>query len=377
MTAVRLASADDRALDWGDDPAMGRYAAALAALPDDGRLGNAAFALSVLQLPGRAFLVCAPDADVSQTWLLSLRTIYGRVAAEEAERTATGMQGAMFAAGARTTGAWLSATAADRLVFVNHPLLSTSLWGGWRGTGLAEALEALRAEWSDRAFAFRSLNAWSDAALIDALRKTGARLLPSRVVWTVDDAAGEWLRKRDARRDLRLIERGGYVVERVAGLSDAEWMRVRELYRDLYLGRHSRWNPDYSQDLLRAGLSSGFLRFQILRNPEGRIDAFVACARAGGILTSPLLGYDLSQPQEAGLYRMTMLLPGLEAARDGLRVNHSAGAGVFKRMRGARPQLEYMAVCDGHLPLRRRLAYGVLARGLDAVTPALMRIATA
>ncbi len=375
--SARLTRADDPSLDWGAEPVLGRYAAALAALPNRGRLANGAFALHALQLPGRAFLVAEPEPSVPQAWLLSLRAAYGQVAREEAEAETEGVQGLAFGWAARIAEAWLEATAADRIVFVNHPLLSTSLWGGWMGEGLGEALAVLRARFPDRAFAFRSLNDWSDASLIDRLRAAGGRLIPSRVIWTVDDVAGEWLKKRDARRDRRLITAGGYRVDRPLRLSDPDWTRVRDLYRGLYLERHSRHNPDYTEACLRAGMASGFLRFQLLRQGSGRIMAFVACARVGDILTSPLLGYDLARPQDEGLYRMAMLLPGLEAEKGGLRVNHSAGAGAFKRFRGARPWLEYTAIFDAHLPAWRRLGYAGLERATNALTPALMRIAAA
>lgn len=374
---ARLARADDPSLDWGAEPALGRYATALAGLRDTGRLTNGAFALHALQLPGRAFLVAEPDPSVPQAWLLSLRAAYGRVAREESQAEAGGVQGVAFGWASRIAEAWLEATAADRIVFVNHPLLSTSLWGDWTGVGLGDALAVLGARFPDRAFALRSLNDWSDAGLIDRLRAAGARLLPSRVIWTVDDVADEWLKKRDARRDRRLIDAGGYRIDQPDRLSDPDWTRVRDLYRGLYLERHSRHNPDYTEAFLRAGMASGFLRFQLLRQGAGRIMAFVACARVGGILTSPLLGYDLARPQEEGLYRMAMLLPGLEAAREGLRVNHSAGAGAFKRFRGARPWLEYTAIFDAHLPAWRRLGYAGLQRAANALTPTLMRIATA
>jgi hypothetical protein len=173
------------------------------------------------------------------------------------------------------------------------------------------------------------------------------------------------------------MPRGGWRAEQPPAPTDADWACIRALYRQLYIGRHSALNPDYTEAFLRAGQASGFLRFQTLVAADDGIAAFVATARSGGVLTSPLLGYDLAQPRDRGLYRMAMTLPGLEAARDGLKVNHSAGAGRFKRSRGARPQLEYTALFDAHLPSWRRLGYAGLERALKALTPSLMRIATA
>jgi hypothetical protein len=376
LTRVRVAPASEPALDWGADEALGRFARALAELPDAGRIDNADFALHALQLPDRAFLIAEPRPERPQTWLLSLRSAYGRVAREEAESEA-GELGAAFGVAARLAEAWLAATDADRVVWVNHPLLSTSLWDGWDGAEIHEALPVLRERFPRRALAFRSLNAWSDAALLERLKAAGARLLPSRVVWTVDDVRRDWLAKRDAKRDLRKIPGGGWRAEQPQTLTDADWACLRTLYRQLYIGRHSAHNPDYSEAFLRAGQASGFLRFHTLVAADDGIAAFVATVRSGGILTSPMLGYDLSQPRNRGLYRMAMSLPGLEAAKDGLKVNHSAGAGMFKRFRGARPQLEYTALFDAHLPSRRRLGYAGLERALKAITPSLMRIATA
>jgi hypothetical protein len=376
VSAVRIAAADDPTLTWGD-AALGRYAAALSALPSADRLANAAFDVCALQLSDRTFPVVAPTGAAPQAWPLSLRTVYGPVGREEIRRYVSGPGRGLYAFAAHGAQAWLGATGADGLVLVNHALMSTSLYGGWDGTGLKPALDALIAAHPNRAIAFRSLTAWSDAPLIARLKAAGARLIPSRVVWVVDDVARDWLAKRDAKRDYRLIADHGYRIESPATLAGEDLARVHGLYRALYVGRHSRFNPDYQPQMLQAALASGFLQFQVLRGDDGRIDAFVACCRAGGVLASPLLGYDLDQPQDRGLYRMAMALPGVEAAACGLKVNHSAGAGTFKRNRGAKPELELMAVIDAHLPRGRRMGYAALARGLNAMAPALMRIAAA
>jgi hypothetical protein len=372
--SARVLAAEDPAVVWGD-AALGRYAAGVATLKAEDRLANATFEVAALQLKGRAFMLAAPDWRLSQAWPLSLRTLYGAVAREEAGRYASGIEAASYRAASLAMEGWLSATAADALVFVNHALMSTSLFGGWRGADLETVIAALAGAYPDRAIVFRSLTDWSDAELIARLRGLGARFIPNRAVYVVDDPARDWLAKRDTKHDLRQIEREGYTTETPERLDDTDLARAHALYRALYVAKHSAFNPDYTPALLRAATDSGFLRLHVLRNGEGRIDAFVGTIRAGDVLASPVLGYDLEVPQTVGLYRMAMALPGVEAAEAGLRVNHSAGAGTFKRVRGARPVLEQMAIVDSHLPLNRRIGYAGLTAALGAVTPSLMRIA--
>jgi hypothetical protein len=49
------------------------------------------------------------------------------------------------------------------------------------------------------------------------------------------------------------------------------------------------------------------------------------------------------------------------AARSACRINLSAGAAEFKRLRGGVGTIEYSAVCARHLPRYRQRAIGVLA----------------
>ena len=127
--------------------------------------------------------------------------------------------------------------------------------------------------------------------------------------------------------------------------------------------------------MVRAAIESGVLNLQLVRGPEGDIQAFAADHVYERMLSSPMLGHDRDRPAGAGLYRVAMTLSVLKALEAGLGVNYSAGAGAFKRHRGDKPALEYMAVFDGHLPLWRRVGYGLLARALKAMTPSLERIA--
>jgi hypothetical protein len=93
------------------------------------------------------------------------------------------------------------------------------------------------------------------------------------------------------------------------------------------------------------------------------LQAVIGTFRQGDIISAPVVGYNTELPRELGLYRLLMAHVFDVARREGLRVNLSAGAAHFKRLRGGRAALEYSAVLSRHLPLPRRAVLRTL-RGL-------------
>ncbi|MFN7159914.1 MAG: hypothetical protein ACK4MR_14660, partial [Erythrobacter cryptus] len=107
---------------------------------------------------------------------------------------------------------------------------------------------------------------------------------------------------------------------------------------------------------------------------QGKIMAFAALRCAGGIGTVPLMGFDTARPQSEALYRIASHAALALARERALRFHGSAGAGQFKRNRGARGVIEYMAVDARHLAPRRRAALRLLAAGLNRfMVPLLTR----
>ena len=374
MSAVAVLAVDDPRLDWGDHPGVGAYVRALAAAGPDGALANARVALSALQLTDRAFAVVAPVGRQG-CWLTSLAVAYGRAVRDEIGRDLKGPQAWLFRAASLAAEGLLRLTRADQAVYVNHLLFSTSLYGSWTGDDLAPALAALREAFPDRAIIWRSLNEADHSGLLAAMDAQRARRIVSRIVWRLPDPARQWAPRTDVKADLKLAAAHGLSVEDAPIPSSDDLERVLSLYGSVYLDKYSTANPAYRQALLRAAIASGVLGLRVVRGPCGEIEAFAADHVHEAQLSSPMLGHDQAQPRARGLYRVAMSLSVLRALDLGLAVNYSAGAGAFKRHRGAQPALEFMAVFDDHLPWRRRIGYGLLARALAAMTPSLERIA--
>ena len=259
-------------------------------------------------------------------------------------------------------GALFRRAALDRVVIVNNWLLSTNLYPTeWHGEGLGSLVASLIDRYPDHAVVFRSINARQNARLLPALRRAGARLLASRIVWHYDGAHPVFMRTSDARRDRRLLEGGPWEIVHRDDLRSDDIPDFTRLYGQLYLHKYTSLNPRYTAEYFAACHALGLLRFHGLREREtGRWLGMLGVFERDGVLTAPVVGYDTSEPQKRGLYRALMALVMREAVRRGTLLNLSAGAGSFKQLRGGEPCVEFTAVFDAHLPRTRRWPWRVL-----------------
>ena len=277
----------------------------------------------------------------------------------------------------RGVGGWLARARIDRIVQVNNWLLSTNLYPtAWDGGDLSSLTRLLVDCYPDHAMSFRSLNRYSNATLMARLQALGYVAIPSRQIYLFDGHDGAdaaYLRRRDSRNDARLLARTAYTQVAGESLTDADYPRLEQLYNQLYLHKYCPLNPQFSADWLRTGQRDGWLRLRALRTPAGRIDAVLGWVSNGGILTTPVVGYDTHLPQKLGLYRLIAQISLEEAARRRCLLNMSAGAAHFKRLRGGVPEIEYSMVFVNHLPRHRQRVWRALGRLLDTVAVPLMK----
>ncbi len=247
----------------------------------------------------------------------------------------------------------------DRSVLVNNWLLSTNLYAPLGQAQVARVTDALVERFPDRPIAFRSVDARGNPQLVHALAALGYRFVFSRQVYYQDARAPALFAHKQIKVDRALYRRSAYELVDGNALTAADAPRLLALYDLLYLEKHSRFNPRFTEAFVRRALRDGWLRFKAFQR-DGRIDAALGYVARHGIMTQPFFGYDTSLPQQLGLYRLLSLHVLDEARERGLLVNASAGVGAFKRLRGGEAVLEYNAVYDRHLPRRARLAWSLL-----------------
>lgn len=308
----------------------------------------------------------------------------------------------------------------NRVVQVNNWLVSTNLFPPVSPERFKQLMQVLQQRYPGHVVICRSLNDATTGPYLTAMREQGCKLIPSRQIYllhgsghqaaalgeaseaaSVDadegangrtsqpsslqkgntsarhplslppvPAKARWLVKRDRA----LIAKQGYVVCGPEDMCPEDAARIKELYDRLYIDKYSPCNPQLNESFIRTAIATRTLELHGLRK-NGRLDAVLGFFARDGIMTAPLFGYDTSQPQKLGLYRMlSAVLIGIAAERS-LLLHESSGVGQFKRNRGAVAELEVMAVYDKHLHISVRVCWTLLEKLLYGIgVPIIQRL---
>jgi hypothetical protein len=261
----------------------------------------------------------------------------------------------------------------DRQVQVNNWLLATNPIPEVTREALdATTREIVQAN-PGHVVIWRSLNDYSDRDAMRIFREAGYRMFPARQIYMFDCRDSEPRLHRDERRDMALLENGGFEVVASPAFRGDDYVRAQVLYQHLYLDKYTWLNPQYTPAFMKSMHARGILEFQGLRAPDGQLAGVIAFFDAGRTMTAPIVGYDSTLPQQKGLYRMLMALATQRARKRKMLFNMSAGAASFKRNRGGIAALEYSAVYNTGLSPGHRLAGLLVRKILDWVGIPVLR----
>lgn len=269
----------------------------------------------------------------------------------------------------RGVGSAMRASRVNRIVYVNNWLLSTNLYEEKGARYAADIVACLVRRFPTHIIAFRSLNRVLYPDWCRELAACGCVLAGSRYVYLFEPqrlARMPSLVRNTLRRDAKLVVRHGYEVVRSGDMEPEDMNRLVDLYRELYIDKYSAYNPQFTSAFLEQARRTGILTLIGLRR-AGQFDGVLGYFQRGGVMTTPVFGYNMSLPRKTGLYRMLSSVLVEEAMANGLLLHQSAGVGAFKADRGAYGVPEYTAVYVRHLPYSRQMIWYVLASLIERV----------
>lgn len=295
-------------------------------------------------------------------YLTSPSCHYCSYAADEIEKKMhSRVLGRMAALGLRALGTWARRAGMDRVASVNNWMLSTNPAVPMGADEVRDLTASLIGRFPDHALVFRTVER-GRGSLAEDLEAAGWWAMPNRLVFKWDPARLPTLGKKcreTLRRDGRAMAEHGY---RAVPIEDAMGgggtARIRALYRGLYLGKHSDWNPDFTEAWFEHVVAQRGMRWLCLSR-DRRVDGFSVWYEEADRITGMILGYDRTVA-DVPLYRMLVADLLSEGVRCQKPVFLSSGAGRFKRLRGAEAGWEFEYVYDAHLGRGRRAPWRAL-----------------
>jgi hypothetical protein len=249
----------------------------------------------------------------------------------------------------------------NKVIIINNWLLTTNPYPELTSSQIHTIVTGLKKLFPQHYMMFRSINNYQSETMYHALVQEQFRMIPCRHVYLYDPKLSSSLPNsvlRKQKKDINRISNRDYQVETLKSISSEDIRRLLELYRYVYVNKYTQYSPLYTDKFLLTALNSQTIRLKVLKK-EGIIYGVVGFLEKNGYLLVPFFGYDTTVPQEEGLYRMLsgVIMQEIEARK--LISHQGSGAGQFKKWRGFFEQLEYVGIYDQHLPLYRRLFWGV------------------
>lgn len=206
---------------------------------------------------------------------------------------------------------------------------------------------------------FFRVNEILDSELLSALKNAGYLIFPDRVAH-VFFPEKDCIRRSHTKRDLSLLKKTSYTIVPHDELTSIDVNRLAQLYRKLFIEKHSKHNPVYTASYFREAVRNNWHHYTAFRNPDGRIDGFISWFIKDDIMVCGPLGYDNDVDRKTGIYRQLVALCLKYAHDNHIIFNMGGGSDEFKLNRGSVGTLEYTAVFCKHLPLYRQIPWRLL-----------------
>lgn len=261
----------------------------------------------------------------------------------------------------------------NSVVYVNNWMFSTDLYPeGLNSEQIESIVKLLKSRFPQHAIILRSLNSITTPHLINSVTKRGFHLIASRYVFVTDAKNDAVFTTRILKSDLKLWKENTYQILSENELQVEECQHLLEMYHKLYVVQHSHLQPQFNYAYFKMLFDQRLMKFKVLKF-DGEIKGFAGYYKRNNVMMCPLFGYEKNSSESNVVYRLLNTALLLEAKKEGLLFNQSAGAAFFKSIRRAEGCLEYIAIYTKHLPAFRKLFWSTLKFFINKVGSKYMK----
>ncbi|WP_338786536.1 hypothetical protein [Metabacillus sp. FJAT-53654] len=258
----------------------------------------------------------------------------------------------------------------NKVVVVNNWLLSTNLYPSLTSDQIKKMTDFLTNQFPQHTILMRSINETLHNQMISSFNSEGYKRIMSRSIYLFDPSIPLTKKQRKAlNQDKKLLEKFNY---QIRDIQSGDFQKVEELYNQLYIDKYSINNPQFTEHFFKNAAIHNTLQFKLVLK-EAKVIGVIGYFVRGGVLTTPILGYEIKREKEAGLYRVLSMLITKEIIDKNYMGHRSAGAGSFKRKRGSVQGIEYTYYYNKHLSFKSMLAWNSLKMIMDNVIEPLAR----
>lgn len=252
--------------------------------------------------------------------------------------------------------------------WINNNLTSTPLYNSkWHLYDIDRLTTDVLKQNPGNTIIYKCIEPLTNPLLFNKFKASGYIPLLGRQVYIFNPMTSKYKKKRSFQMDKKLAEKQTrfYWTTLDRG-NDKDVKQVLELYKSLYLEKHSVYNPIYTEDFIKTGIGNFQLDFEVLKDKvHKKIVAVQGIHETDRVINTSFIGYDRTLPQELGLYRLMNYELMQKAIVKNKLLNMSSGAGDFKLKRGAKASFEYQMLYPGNLSFFQRKAWGFIAMTLE------------
>lgn len=254
------------------------------------------------------------------------------------------------------------------IAWVNNNLTSTPLYGeNWQHYDINTLNNQLLDYYPKKVIIYKGVEPQTNQELFKTYLEAGYIPLLGRQVYIFDPKSSKYKKKRSFQMDKKLAEKQTRFYWTDLDINRPEDIkRVIEIYRELYLEKHSIYNPIYTESFIKTGIGNFRLRYEVMKDKSNdRIVAVQGIHETAEVINTSFIGYDQNLPQNLGLYRLMNYELMRQAIAKNKILNMSSGAGDFKSKRGGTSSFEYQMIYPKNLSLFQRTVWKHLANILE------------